>query len=274
MRAAECSGRHRLLDSVHFSHRLQAGWLGEGGLVPGARGQLPFAICTDCGYFSSSRVVGLARVCTRHASAGRRRGIERTARGLHPVKAGRAVVGPACLRVLRCRRAGALLPPSRRLSRAWPRPLARRPEFLLSVMVPLGLRAKGTFSVAGLRPSLLLGKACWSRRALAWHIRFRVAVTVGRLQARPPGAVRPVRARRPGPLRSMGLRPFTAARRLGSGIRSPVLAPMTPAWSRTIYMFLMSFRVAQVDPARGAIFVVCRFSGGVARRSHTWRVAW
>ena len=87
MRAAECSGRHRLLDSVHFSHRLQAGWLGEGGLVPGARGQLPFAICTDCGYFSSSRVVGLARVCTRHASAGRRRGIERTARGLHPVKA-------------------------------------------------------------------------------------------------------------------------------------------------------------------------------------------
>jgi hypothetical protein len=87
LRAAECSGRHRLLDSVHFSHRLQAGWLGEGGLAPGARGQLPFAICTACGYFSSSRVVGLARVCTRRATAGRRRGIERTARGLHPTKA-------------------------------------------------------------------------------------------------------------------------------------------------------------------------------------------
>ena len=87
MRAAECPGRHRLLDSVHFSHRLQTGWLGEGGLAPGARGQLPFAICTACGYFSSSRVVGLARVCTRRATAGRRRGIERTARGLHPTKA-------------------------------------------------------------------------------------------------------------------------------------------------------------------------------------------
>ncbi len=87
MRAAECPGRYRLLDSVHFSHRLQAGWLGEGGLAPGARGQLPFAICTACGYFSSSRVVGLARVCTRRATAGRRRGIERTARGLHPTKA-------------------------------------------------------------------------------------------------------------------------------------------------------------------------------------------
>ena len=86
MRAAECPGRHRLLDSVHVSHRLQAGWLGEGGLAPGARGQLPFAICTACGYFSSSRVVGLARVCTRRATAGRRRGIERTARGLHPTK--------------------------------------------------------------------------------------------------------------------------------------------------------------------------------------------
>jgi hypothetical protein len=86
-RAAECSGRNRLLDSVHFSHRLQAGWLGEGGLVPGAHGQFPFAICTDCGYFSTSRVVGLARACTRHATAGRRRGIVRVERGLHPVKA-------------------------------------------------------------------------------------------------------------------------------------------------------------------------------------------
>jgi hypothetical protein len=92
LRAAECPGRFRLLDSVHFSHRLQAGWLGEGGLAPGARGQLPFAICTACGYFSSSRVVGLARVCTRRATAGRRRGIERTARGLHPTKAVHEVV--------------------------------------------------------------------------------------------------------------------------------------------------------------------------------------
>jgi hypothetical protein len=85
-REAECAGGRRLLDSIHFSHRLHAGWLGHDGLVPGARGQLPFAICTACGYFSSSRVVGLARVCTRRATAGRRGGIARAARGLHPVK--------------------------------------------------------------------------------------------------------------------------------------------------------------------------------------------
>ena len=91
-REAECAGGRRLLDNIHFSHRLQVGWLGQEGLVPGARGQLPFAICTACGYFSSSRVVGLARVCTRHVTAGRRGGIARAARGLHPVKAVSEVV--------------------------------------------------------------------------------------------------------------------------------------------------------------------------------------
>ena len=87
-----CPGRHRLLEHVHATHQLLAGWLGDGcGDGPGG-GHLPFVMCAGCGYFASSRIVGLSRECTRHATPGRRKWIERATGGLHPIKSVREVV--------------------------------------------------------------------------------------------------------------------------------------------------------------------------------------
>ena len=90
---AECPGRHRLLDQVHESHQILTGWLGGGGLGNGPTdGRLPFVICEGCGFYGSSRIVGLARECTRSTTDARRRGLEPAAGGMHPVKAVRESV--------------------------------------------------------------------------------------------------------------------------------------------------------------------------------------
>ena len=145
--------------------------------------------------------------------------------GSCPSRGGRAAAGRACPLLVRCRRAGARLPTPRLVPRAKHRPVACRSVLLPSVTVPLGLRAKGTLSVAGLRPSLC-------GRAPVW-LGLSLCAKAGRLQAPPRREVRLGQEGRPLLLWSTGLRPFSLALAV-TGLRPSLLLVLgrAPAWRR------------------------------------------
>ena len=83
-----CKRRLTVISKAHPSHSLAVG-----EAQPGCGGQrahgLPFAICTACGHYSSSKLVGLAKQCPR-TSRGRKIALDRVTRGLHPIRSARA----------------------------------------------------------------------------------------------------------------------------------------------------------------------------------------
>jgi hypothetical protein len=79
-----CPGRPRALRLAHPSHWLRSGFVGHGPAV-GVSGGPPFTICTKCGFFATARVAGLRKQCAGMPELHRVRGLERVARGLHPV---------------------------------------------------------------------------------------------------------------------------------------------------------------------------------------------
>ncbi len=76
-----CPGVVKALGKFYGSHNIQVGLVRTSCEAEGQ--EVPLAICTACGYYTTSKAIGLGKRCPR-VTTGRRSRLDRVAGGLHP----------------------------------------------------------------------------------------------------------------------------------------------------------------------------------------------